>query len=281
MLAVVLEHLIGYSMFPHDHSIRNINFVGPIVRVLMENRIFTGTSGNGAPAGTRVVAEVYFDACGCSGTFAPSLQDAGYFRRVSTISPPINFAVATLTKSAVWSDGVGTMKAFGPDIGSILLVDGFTALTGTAHSFRSLYTQLYDVDYSVTFRTTTHLDYAQYPCRLVDYDYSANFYLGGLFLGSTSGTFTWNTCSFFSGSNVIDTITGTIRNFYMQAGEGIDFTADFTFVNRSDYSLDLIVHTTLPTPLEVGLSLNSGFPNSVLWNGYRTSFRPHSTYQTP
>lgn len=234
-----------------DHSIKNINFVGSIVRVVMTNAtgssIFvTGTSD--------LVANIIFDDVCCTGTFFPDIVIGGHFT-ANPANPAAYLAIRPWTlNNQLWNDSpfqfinyVGNHINTSPG-GPYIFRGGMEiAYTGTS-SFFSEWTGLYELHYNFLFYVPSQTIRTGKTCN---FSYTADLYLEQRYLDTVTGT------AFATGGNNLS-FSKTIKGFkdiYFQVNEESTFEIRYNIINIGD-DLDTIIGAG--TPLYIGGQMNSG-----------------------
>jgi hypothetical protein len=200
--SVPTELLVNiYENGTYKGSTININFVGSILDVVM-----TTVSGSS-------MANIIFDACGCSGTFADGGTLYGIFDTTGAIC-----------KGAYWT---GTSAYYCYGYSSSDLNDNsvyFSVATGTSATLLAEYTGMYDIDFFLTASLSP-------TTSSRNFDYTITIHLGDKYSQVFSGTFTGTGGTFLSNQQV------SAHNIYLQAGESMVWYIEYVVTDNNPPNL--------------------------------------------
>jgi hypothetical protein len=178
-----------------------INFIGSIVHVVPYT-----ISGSAR-------ADVFFDACGCSGTFADFGTNYGLL--------DTNGAVC---RGAYWT-GTSAYYCYGYSVAETSISTGyFTVSSGTSYTLLAEYTGLYDIDFDFSAAlspTTSNRDFT----------YTITLHLGNKYTQVFSGTYVGSGGTFLTAQQV------TAHNIFLQSGESMLWYIEYSVTDNNPPNL--------------------------------------------
>lgn len=269
-----------------NHSIRNINFEGSNVRVVMTyasgssfynqyNDIATGTAN--------MIANIIFDYCGCTGSFFQGVVTAGHFY-ANPSQPSLYTAIRFWTTTgSMWDDGTIEFTKYvynhrNVEFGPHIFRGGMQIANSGSYSFESDYTGLYELHYRFDISSGIFGPNSVVRAGAVaDFSWYATLFLGDLNIGSVSGTVYATQFEEPALSTPGDAWRGFLPTVFFRAGERATFRIEYTIDNHGD-ALDTIGVGNDPLALYgtmySGLFFHLLPPSMGSGDGSITYFRP-------